>query len=145
MLEVHGDIWDFYKQGYWIVIPTNSFVKSNGECVMGAGLAFDAKDRFPKLPKELGDRLNAYGNEVFTFWNYKVITFPVKRWWWEKASLELIEKSSKSMQTIFKYNLAGIRTPVYIPKVGCGNGKLSWESVKPILEKYLDDRFVVVT
>jgi hypothetical protein len=123
MLDLVEDIWNFYNQGYWIVIPTNGFVKNNGECVMGRGLAFQAKTKFPDLPKELGDRLREYGNEVFTFWKYHLITFPVKRVWWEKADISLIEKSSKSLQEIFKYNLSGIKTPIYLPKVGCGNEK----------------------
>ena len=32
---------------------------------------------------------------------------------------------------------------IYLPKVGCGNGGLKWEDVKPHL-KFLDDRFIVI-
>lgn len=145
MIEVFGDIWEYYNYGYWIVVPTNGFVTRKGEAVMGRGLALDTKKKFPEFSKELGERLGDYGNEVFTFMKYHLITFPVKRWYWEKASLELIEKSAKSLQTIFSINLMGIKTPVYLPRVGCGNGKLYWVDVKPILERYLDDRFIVVS
>jgi hypothetical protein len=133
----------FYFNSSWIVIPTNGFVKKNGECVMGKGIALQAKEKFPDLPKELGDRIKEFGNRVFTFWKYHIITFPVKHNWWERADLGLIEDSTKELQEIFKYNLSGIKTPVYLPRVGCGNGKLDWTKVKPILEKYLDDRFIV--
>ena len=33
---------------------------------------------------------------------------------------------------------------IYLPKVGCGNGKLDWKNVELILDKYLDERFIVV-
>ena len=141
--EIKGDLWEYYKQGFWIVIPTNGFVKNNGEAVMGRGLALQAKRRFPDLPAELGKRIKEYGNVVFTFYNYHVITFPVKHLWWNKAIIKLIKKSCISLREIFRYNPTGIPTPVYLPRVGCGNGKLDWKDVKPILEKYLDDRFIV--
>jgi len=144
MRKETGDVWEAYNAGLWIIIPTNGFVKNDGSAVMGRGLAWQAKERFPCLPFDLGERLKEYGNHVFVFSRYRLITFPVKHNWMEIADLQLIEKSCKQLQEIFKYNLSGLPTPVYLPKVGCGNGKLDWNVVKPILEKYLDDRFVVV-
>ncbi len=32
-----------------------------------------------------------------------------------------------------------------LPRVGCGNGSLDWEDVQPILERHLDDRFILVS
>ena len=34
---------------------------------------------------------------------------------------------------------------VVLPRLGCGLGQLRWDDVKPILERYLDDRFIVLT
>ena len=59
-----GDLWQFYAVGEVIAIPTNGIVKSNGDAVMGAGLAKDAASRFPDLPKWLGDRLKQFGNAI---------------------------------------------------------------------------------
>jgi len=141
--EVEDDIWKYWNSGFWIVIPTNGSVKKNNAAVMGKGLALQAKMKFPRLSFELARRLKIYGNCVFVFTDFRIITFPVKKRWQDKASLELIEKSCKELLEIFKYNLSGIPTPIYIPKVGCGNGKLNWKNVKPILEKHLDSRFII--
>lgn len=51
MKEVYGDIWEYHKQGYWIVITTNGFVKKNGCAVMGRGVAKQAVTKYPSLPK----------------------------------------------------------------------------------------------
>jgi len=110
---------------------------------MGKGLALQAKEKFPELPLELGTRITHYGNKVFVFMLYRLIMFPVKSVWYENAKLELIEKSCKELKEIFRYNLSDLPVPVYLPKVGCGNGGLNWNEVKPILEKILDDRFIV--
>lgn len=143
MKIVYKNIWSAWEDNYYIVIPTNGFVKTNGECVMGRGLALQAKEKFPQLPLELGKRIVGCGNDVFIFLKYRLLTFPVKTVWYEKAKLELIEKSCKQLEEIFKYNLFDLPVPLYLPRVGCGNGKLNWDEVKPILEKYLDDRFIV--
>lgn len=146
MQEVKGDIWNYYDKGNWIVIPTNGTVKANGEAVMGRGLALRAKLKFPQLPFALGRFINAYGNVVFVsnlqgkgFKAIRLITFPVKNHWKETASLHLIERSCNQLVYVAPQNF-----PIYLPRVGCGNGRLDWEDVKPILERYLDDRFIVV-
>ena len=144
MKEIKGNIWDFWEKGHWIVIPTNGSVKKNGEAVMGRGLALQAKEKIPELSKELGERLKEYGNFVFVFSKFRIITFPVKHFWFEKADSGFIEKSCLELKEIFRYNLSRIPLPLYLPRVGCGNGKLNWEDVKPILERHLDDRFIVV-
>ena len=141
MKELTGDIWDYYDKGNWVVITTNGFVKKNGEAVMGRGVAQQAKQRYPDLPKRLGDCLRALGNHVTLQPSCGLLTFPVKHNWWEKADLELIEQSCKELR-----DMASVLKPlIYLVRPGCSNGKRDWlTEVKPILEKYLDDRFVVV-
>jgi len=141
MKEIQGNIWNFHKQGYWIVITTNGIVKSNGEAVMGRGVALQAKQKFPTLPSSLGYYINLNGNVVQHIPGFSIIAFPVKYKWSEKASLELIESSCQGLVRLI--SIIGVRE-VYIVRPGCGNGGLDWEDVKPILEKYLDDRFRVV-
>lgn len=144
MKEIQGDIWDFYDKGYWIVITTNGSIKKNGEAVMGRGTALQAKQRFPTLPKELGYRLREHGNNLKVFFNYRIITFPVKDEWMQKASLTLIDTHAFALKRLVDYSDAAEWAPVYLARPGCGNGRLDWKDVRPILERYLDDRFVVV-
>jgi len=149
MKEITGNIWDYHRQGHWIVITTNGTVRNNGEAVMGRGVAREASEKFQKLSLELGNRIKgcnmAYGewsqgNNLKVFYKYKIITFPVKYNWWERASLALIEKSCKELKEACHGNI-DIK---YMVRPGCGNGQLLWLDVKPILEKYLDDRFIIV-
>lgn len=146
MIEKHGDIWDAFADGNWIVITTNGAVtyirKKNGEAVMGRGVALQAKNRFPELPERLAADLKSKGNHVFYYPDLRLIVFPVKDLWHQMAKLSLIETSCQELVDIMDRQLPGVKE-VYLPRPGCGNGRLSWVDVKPVLEKYLDNRFVV--
>jgi len=73
-----------------------------------------------------------------------LLFFPTKHNWWEKSDLVLIEESTRQLRDFFDNVISEYPVPIYLPRPGCSNGGLDWEDVKPILEKYLDDRFVVV-
>jgi hypothetical protein len=138
MKEIAGDIWDFHSKGHWIVITTNGSVKKNGACVMGRGVALQAARELPDLPYQVGQQIRRYGNQTFAFPQYRIFTFPVKFNWWEKADSNLIEESCKQLSR------SSISTGIYMVRPGWGNGGLNWLDVKPILERYLDDGFIVV-
>ena len=144
MKETTGDIWDFHKQGKWIVITTNGTVKNNGEAVMGRGLALQAAKKFPGLALRLGKVIKQTGNYLHHDGSTGLIFFPVKHNWWERADMVLIEESTKELLDLFNNHITDYPFPIYLVRPGCGNGKLNWKDVKPILEKYLDDRFVVI-
>jgi hypothetical protein len=122
------------------VITTNGCVTNSGKAVMGHGIALQAKNRMSKLPKLLGFHINTYGNWVLYFKEYNLFTFPVKHNWWEKADLQLIRQSAE--QLLDHVNEKGFKK-VWMVRPGCGNGRLKWENVKPVIE-FLDDRFIVV-
>lgn len=132
MIEGTGDLWDFYKDGYWVVIPTNGTVKRDGKAVMGAGLALDAARAFPDLPKKLGALLNDNGNHVRIIVDYRLIIFPTKKHWMDNSTLGLIKQSASELKKLLKTDLKDVK--VCSPRVGCGLGKLSWDKVKPLLE-----------
>lgn len=128
-----------------ICLTTNGFVKKNGCCVMGAGNARQARDKFKGIDKKLGNLIKENGNIVQIVWEVGstfVLSFPVKHNWWEKADVDLVESSTK--QLVELTDRMGWKK-VILPRPGCHNGKLKWLSeVKPILRKYLDNRFYII-
>ena len=147
MKEIKGDVWELMKGEFQVVcITTNGFVKSNGECVMGAGIAKTCRDTFDGIAKKLGAYIKKYGNRVFVLHKYEdgvILTFPVKHNWWEDADIKLIKKSCKELIELLDKNPH--ITKVLLPRPGCGNGKLNWADVKPVIEEILDDRVYVAT
>ncbi len=140
-MEVFGDLWEF--DGI-IAITTNGFVKRDRTCVMGRGCAKQAAARFPELPCKLASRISAEGNHVFNFPEYGLITFPVKHNWWEAADLNLIGRSARELLKIIEVKKT--IEAIYLPRPGCGNGKLKWEDVKKILSPILkSEQFHIVT
>ena len=138
--EVRANIWKFYDMNYYIVIPTNGAVNQFGDAVMGRGLARQAKIRFAALPGALGQRLREEGNQVYAWTAFRMFTFPVKEHWKDTASLDLIRRSAGQLKAKAEFLK---KFPIYIPRVGCGNGRLNWDDVKPVLAEVLDERFIV--
>lgn len=139
MIEVTGNLWTYPAD--WRCITTNGFVKKNGECVMGRGCAREYALKHPEFPKRLGDALKDWGNVVRAWHNEKIVTFPVKHNWYEKADPELIRRSAVSLAILAeKYH----NETFLLPRPGCGNGQLSWADVKPLLID-LPDNVKVIT
>lgn len=150
MIEVIGNLWEYPADVR--VITTNGTVKKNGECVMGRGCAAEAKLRWPRFPKYLGDQIRHCGNVVLDcgIWpgdTARIYTFPVKHQWFEKANIALIESSARELvQQMDQMNRVGQNlNTIVLPRPGCGNGHLKWAEVKPVLAPILDDRFHVIT
>ncbi len=141
MIELKGNIWD--QEADIILITTNGTVKANGRAVMGKGCALEAKKKYKGIDQILGEVIIGVGNYPTVLINFskpKIVSFPTKHNWWEKSDIDLIEQSCKELKewidcTTYK--------KIVLPRPGCGNGQLSWDVVKPILEKYFDDRFIV--
>jgi hypothetical protein len=73
---------------------------------------------------------------------YRIVSFPVKHRWQDAADLELIKRSALELVELVDRNAWARK--IKLPRPGCGNGRLRWSDVKPVLEPLLDDRFVVV-
>lgn len=154
MIEVKGNIWNYHSQSTLLVVPTNGTVKSNGECVMGRGLALQVKTKFPAFPKILGSHIKENGNVVGYFPIYALVSFPVKWDWHKDADKLLIYRSLKELvylvklldlNTAYKGLLLQPFFKVYLARVGCGNGNLDWKEIKPLVEEVLtESRFIVV-
>lgn len=141
MKEIKANIWDFHGNGDWIVITTNGSINSKGQAVMGKGLALQCKKLYSEFPIMLGEMLAEQGNRIGVFLDYKIITLPVKHNWNENADLRLIESGLRQLPILL--NSLEV-DKLYLTRAGCGNGNLKWENqVKPLFEKYLDNRFIV--
>lgn len=144
MKEATGNLWTHPAQIR--AITTNGYVKANGECVMGRGCAKEARDTFPGIAKRLGDLIRQHGNRCFllvtTPLGNGIASFPVKHTWSQPADIELIRKSCGEISAMAdKFGW----TDILLPRPGCGNGQLSWDDVRPVIEPLLDDRFTVIT
>jgi hypothetical protein len=139
MRQEVGDLWTYPAD--YRCITTNGVVNRDS-LVMGAGVALQAKERFPHLPRMLAGWVNQYGNRPFLCRKEGLITFPTKKHWRERSDIELIVRSARLVVDIVdKYDIRS----VVLTRPGCGNGGLRWEDVLPFLEVIFDDRFTVVS
>jgi len=141
--EAFGNLWTHPAEAR--VITTNGFVKANGAAVMGRGCALEAARRWPRMPRLLASAIHDRGNTVhyLGWWDGEIIiAMPVKHNWWEPADPALIIESTEGLVWLANHmNFAS----VVLPRPGCGNGQLSWSTVKSLIEPLLDDRFTVIT
>jgi len=141
-----------------VCVPTNVGWKTNGENVMGRGLAKQVAVTYPELPMLYGRYCRAHPRRpypVAVFYLRKgtetrpVICVPVKPladppWlsWKQPADMGVIEESLRDLVFL----ASDIETEqILVVRFGCGNGGQSWADVGPLMEKYLDDRFLLAT
>lgn len=141
MKYIQGNLWDFHSLGP-VCITTNGIIKKDNTLVMGAGIALQAKQRFPNLPGTLADLVKAHGNRAFYLPMPNLFSFPTKHDWRDPSDIDLIAQSCLDIINIT--NRVGFFKQVYLPKPGCANGQLSWHLVDALISGILDDRFIVV-
>lgn len=144
MIEIKGDMWHTtLAPEHTLVrcITTNATTTYSGKVVMGRGCAQEAAIKMPELPKMIGDFVREMGNVIMgpvqvktsrlKIPYYYISTFPVKHNWWEVADLKLIKESTLRLLEIAteRKNLTFI-----LPRPGCGNGRLLWSDVLPIVQ-----------
>ena len=116
-----------------ILIPVNCVG------VMGAGLAKQFKDQFPRLYPQYRKlcELNVIDvDKEPVVLCYKWCMFPTKKHWKNPARIEYIESG---LRYLSKTNYKTIA----VPKLGCGCGGLNWNDVKKLVIKYLGRRAVI--
>lgn len=149
MKLIKGNIWDTKAQN--ICITTNNVVDRLGHGIWGAGIALQAKWRWPQLPMLHGRFLNQHGHTfgylTHVLIDYKekfIYTFPTKFHWKDKSSLDLIIESAKQL----KSHNESLPTPqswaIPAPGIGCGglNKDEVFAAIRPILT---EDNFWIYT
>ena len=117
----------------FVCVTTNSILNKKGELVMGAGIALEAKNRYPKLPSVFGDkvdRLDAVGGDYYILQHKNIIAFQTKRHYRENSPVDLVRKSInrlKFLATFFDDKVFGLPFPAI------NNGGLKKEDVLPML------------
>ena len=132
MIEyVEGDIFNSPAQ---VIVNTVNTVG-----VMGKGLALSFKNRYPDMfqsyKRVCEKNLLKIGKLLLYYYpDHWVLLFPTKEHWKNPSKIEYIEAGLiKFTSTYAEKNI----TSIAFPKLGCGNGELNWEAVRPLMEKYL--------
>lgn len=107
---------------------------------MPRGCARQARDRFPEVARQLGELILDGGNHVYEL-EHDLVSFPVENSPFEIPGLGLIERSCSELGTLVE---ARGWPQVVVPRPGCGSGGLQWHEIRPILERFFDDRFLVI-
>lgn len=108
--------------------------------VAGKGLALVFKQRYPgwfdAYEKACGKKLLCPG--WIHEWEHKsggiVLSVATKNHWRDKSNIDDIHMGCLSLRAYLQCKGSSIVT---IPALGCGCGELKWDTVKPIIEKYL--------
>lgn len=139
MRERVGDIWEF-RDSSIIAITTNGSVTRAGQAVFGQGVSRQAAARVPRLAEILGGKLLDQGNHVFDLGG-GIVSFPVEETPWSLPDPRIIARSAQELKLLTD---AADWLRVVVPRPGCGGGGLAWSDVRPLLEPWLDDRFIVI-
>ena len=108
--------------------------------VMGKGIALQFKRRWPanaKAYETACKRGDVVPGKMFLFDNGGlvdpkfIINFPTKRHWRQPSRIKDIETGLVDLLAVVKRH--SIRS-IAIPPLGCGNGGLNWEDVRPRIE-----------
>jgi len=129
-------IGDIFKSQSQTIINTVNCVG-----IMGKGIAAEFKKRYPEMFEDYATQCKR--GEVkpgvpylySTLFPPQIINFPTKSHWRAASRIEDIEKGLKLL--ISKYKEWGIES-LAVPPLGCGNGQLLWETVGPLIYKYLN-------
>ena len=113
--------------------------------VMGKGIALQFKQAFPEnfvAYQTACRRGEVQPGTMFVFATQAltgprfIINFPTKRDWRAKASLDDVEKGLRDLVNVIRSNAIA---SIAVPPLGCGNGGLNWEVVRPRIERAFVD------
>ena len=130
-------------QGNLLKAPAEALVNAvNTVGVMGKGIALQFRQAFPEMYRayekacknghmQLG-QVQVYDLGGLVGGPRWIINFPTKGHW--RASSRLADVESGLIDLVTKVRKLGIRS-IAIPPLGCGNGGLNWNEVRPRIEQ----------
>lgn len=113
--------------------------------VMGKGVALQFRKAFPdnyKAYKRACDAGEVVPGKMFVFETGQltgprlIINFPTKRHWKGRARIEDIRSGLVDLVRVLREWHVGT---VAVPPLGCGNGRLDWREVRPLIEQALSE------
>jgi O-acetyl-ADP-ribose deacetylase (regulator of RNase III) len=133
-------------EGNLLQAPVDALVNTvNTEGVMGKGIALQFKETFPENYRlyRIACKLNEVTvGKMFVTETHQlmgprfIINFPTKDHWKEKSKLSYIKDGLDDLKSV----LTELKIEsLALPPLGCGNGGLDWDVVRPIIEKELAD------
>jgi O-acetyl-ADP-ribose deacetylase (regulator of RNase III) len=128
---VRGDLFDS---------PATVLVNTvNTVGVMGKGIALTFKQLYPDMFRRYQSVCESGTLDVGKLWLFKsenkwILNFPTKKHWRNPSKLEYVEAGLSKFAAIYSEQRI---TSIAFPQLGCGNGELAWEQVRPLMVKYL--------
>jgi O-acetyl-ADP-ribose deacetylase (regulator of RNase III) len=109
--------------------------------VMGKGLAAAFKERFPPMFEDYKRHCNENEFKPGSSWLWKgdeqwVLNFATKKHWRNPSKLQYVHDGLDEFRQ--KFEQFGIRE-IAFPRLGCGNGGLDWDIVRPLMVEKLRD------
>ncbi len=133
-----------YHQGNLLEAPVKALVNTvNTVGIMGKGIALTFKQAFPSNFRayEAACKRNEvqvgrmFVTETDTLHGPRwLINFPTKQHWRDPSKLEWIDAGLEDLRRIIQDNHIH---SIALPALGCGNGGLDWEVVRPRIETAL--------
>ena len=133
-----------YKTGNLLDDDADALVNTvNTVGVMGKGLAFQFKQRFPAMAEEYSRRCRFNIVEVGTMDVHRmpdgqhIINFPTKRHWRNRSRVDWIQRGLDDLAFVIEH--LRIKS-IALPKLGSGLGGLDWDNeVHPLVIEAFGD------
>jgi hypothetical protein len=134
MQEKVCDLW--LESAEYRCVLTSGSLTSEGEAILDTPSARQAAERYHGFGSDLGRLLASRGNHAHVV-RPGLISFPVRQFEWAKPSPQIIERSARELVELVGTGKA------LLPRPGCGDGELDWETVKAAIA-FLPDNIIVV-
>lgn len=129
-----------YRRGDLLSSRAQTLVNTvNCVGVMGKGVALEFRRKYPTMYKDyvrMCERQLVRPGEPYCYGagERQIVNFPTKGHWRSQSRLSDIERGLAILEKHYAdWNI----TSIAVPPLGCGNGGLDWDDVRPLIERHL--------